>query len=61
MRALGQDFETLVGRRTPRRDGPDRATNPVETLTEKVLDELGLEAGVLVAEYGPDQWSRCRR
>jgi chromosome segregation protein len=55
VRALGHDFESLVD--AAHRDEMARAEQRirVETLTEKVLDELGLEAGVLVAEYGPDQ------
>ncbi len=55
VRSLGQDFETLVD--AAHRDEMARTEQRirVETLTEKVLDELGLEAGVLVAEYGPDQ------
>jgi chromosome segregation protein len=55
VRALGHDFEALVD--AAHRDEMARAEQRirVETLTEKVLDELGLEADVLLAEYGPDQ------
>jgi chromosome segregation protein len=55
VRALGHDFETLVD--AAHRDEMARAEQRirVETLSEKVLDELGLEADVLVDEYGPDQ------
>jgi chromosome segregation protein len=55
VRALGHDFETLVD--AAHRDEMVRAEQRirVESLTEKVLDELGLEASVLVAEYGPNQ------
>ncbi len=55
VRSLGAEFETLVD--AAHRDEMARAEQRmrVEALTEKVLAELGLEAGVLVAEYGPDQ------
>ena len=55
VRALGAEFESLVD--AAHRDEMARAEQRmrVEALTEKVLAELGLEAGVLVAEYGPDQ------
>ena len=52
---VGAEFESLVD--AAHRDEMARAEQRmrVEALTEKVLAELGLEAGVLVAEYGPDQ------
>ncbi len=55
VRSLGAEFESLVD--AAHRDEMARAEQRmrVEALTEKVLAELGLEAGVLVAEYGPDQ------
>ena len=55
VRSLGAEFESLVD--AAHRDEMARAEQRVrvEALTEKVLAELGLEPGVLVAEYGPDQ------
>ena len=55
VRSLGAEFEFLVD--AAHRDEMARAEQRirVEALTERVLAELGLEAGVLVAEYGPDQ------
>ena len=55
VRSLGAEFESLVD--AAHRDEMARAEQRmrVEALTERVLAELGLEAGVLVAEYGPDQ------
>ncbi len=54
-RDLSREFESLVD--TAHRDELARAEQRmrVEALAEKALAELGLEADVLVAEYGPDQ------
>ena len=54
-RDLAREFESLVD--TAHRDELARAEQRmrVEALAEKALAELGLEAEVLVTEYGPDQ------
>ncbi|WP_342373269.1 chromosome segregation protein SMC [Propioniciclava soli] len=54
-RDLGREFEQLID--TAHRDELARAEQRmrVESLAEKALAELGLEAAVLADEYGPDQ------
>ncbi len=55
VRALGKDFESLVD--AAHRDELARAAQHtrVETLVEKALTELGLDAEGLVRDYGPDR------
>ena len=55
VRVLGSDFETLVD--TAHREEMARTEQRlrVQNLTEKAMVELGLEAEVLVADFGPDQ------
>ncbi|GAA2101891.1 chromosome segregation protein SMC [Microlunatus panaciterrae] len=55
VRALGADFESLVD--SAHRDEMARAEQRmrVESLAEKGLTELGLEAEALIADFGPDQ------
>jgi chromosome segregation protein len=55
VRALTRDFETFVD--AAHRDEIARAEQQmrVEALEERAMAELGLEAEVLLAEYGPDQ------
>ncbi len=54
-RDLAREFEALVD--VVHRDELARAEQRmrIEALAEKALAELGLEAEVLVTEYGPDQ------
>ncbi|MFW6598370.1 chromosome segregation protein SMC [Propionibacteriaceae bacterium Y2011] len=54
-RGLAEELQGLVD--SAHRDELARAQQQmrVDTLAEKVLAELGLEPGVLVAEYGPEQ------
>ncbi len=55
VRTLGGQFEQLVD--AVHRDELARAEQQmrVDALTEKAMVELGLEAGALMADYGPDQ------
>ena len=55
VRSLGGQFEQLVD--AVHRDELARAEQRmrVDALTEKAMDELGLEASALMADYGPDQ------
>ena len=55
VRALTRDFESFVD--AAHRDEIARAEQQmrVEALEERAMAELGLEAEVLLAEYGPDQ------
>jgi chromosome segregation protein len=55
VRALTSDFETLVD--AVHRDEVARTEQRirVETLTERAMTELGLEAEALVTDFGPDQ------
>ncbi len=55
MRDLGRDLDELVN--TVHRDEMARTQQRmrIEQLEERALEELGLDAEALVAEYGPDQ------
>jgi chromosome segregation protein len=55
MRDLGRDLDELVN--TVHRDEMARTQQKmrIEQLEERALEELGLDAEALVAEYGPDQ------
>ncbi len=55
LRSLGADFETIVD--ATHRDELARAAqrSRVETLSEKAMTELGLEATALVTDFGPDR------
>src|SRR5207342_3221004 len=55
MRDLGRDLDELVN--TVHRDEMARTQQRmrIEQLEERALDELGLDADGLVADYGPDQ------
>jgi chromosome segregation protein len=55
VRTLTRDFESFVD--AAHKDEVARAEQQmrVEALEERALAELGLEAGALLAEYGPDQ------
>jgi chromosome segregation protein len=55
MRDLGRDLDELVN--TVHRDEMARTQQRmrIEQLEERALDELGLDADGLIAEYGPDQ------
>ena len=55
LRELGREHDELVN--SVHRDEMARAQQRmrIEQIEAKALDELGIEAGTLVAEYGPDQ------
>ncbi len=55
LRSLGADFETLVDATHREEMARTEQRLRVQNLTEKATAELGLEAELLIAEFGPDQ------
>ncbi len=55
LRRLGSDFETIVDATHRDELARTRQRSRVETLTERAMTELGLEASALMTDFGPDQ------